>query len=280
MIHGSKGALTLVFVAMALLAGPARATDPEVLAMERRMWELLNTERNSRALPTLEFDEPLSAVARAHSLDMLTQEFFAHESPTTGTPFDRFFHASIRASATGENIARNDTVAAGHQRLMESPGHRANILSTDYDHVGIGIVRQGNSLWMTQNFAKLLKRVDVPTLPGRLVRAINSLRAKSRLQPLVPHPRLSVIAAQVATRMNNEQRLLARLPGQLLESSGPPSRQFWSRVSLDETPRKALENRDFNRSKLNAVGIGVVENRSREKGLGMLWVVILLAEIR
>jgi len=277
---GSVGPLIVVLAVFVLFVpGPTWATDTEILTMERRMFELVNSERKARKLPMLEFDEELAVVARAHSKDMADNGFFDHESPTTGKSADRVYAAGIAASATAENIAMNSSVADAHARLMASPGHRKNILSREYDRIGIGIVRKMTTLYVTQNFRKAIRTVDPEALKSKIFKAFNARRQKARLSPLKAHPVLMRMAQQVADRQNREQGLLAHLPGQHIRSIAFPYRQFWSFVYLDSNAQKTVSIRELGRDKINSVGIGVCVNRTRERGLGMLWIVILLAEV-
>jgi uncharacterized protein YkwD/uncharacterized membrane protein required for colicin V production len=108
---------------------------------EAAMLKLLNTERRQRGLKPLRMDERLRQVARGHSKDMLARGYFAHESPEGSDPFDRLKAARIDYHAAGENLALAPDVATAHRGLMESPGHRANILQREFGRVGIGAMR-------------------------------------------------------------------------------------------------------------------------------------------
>jgi uncharacterized protein YkwD len=114
------------------------APDP---VAEARMLVLVNQEREQAGLRPLQADESLRAVARAHSQEMFEQNYFAHISPNTGSPFDRMRKAGIRFLAAGENLAYAPTVQVAHEGLMNSPGHRANILRPEFGKVGIGAIR-------------------------------------------------------------------------------------------------------------------------------------------
>ncbi len=121
---------------------------------EARMFELLNQERVRAGLEPLVRDAGIDEVARAHSVDMLQQGYFAHEAPDGRTPFDRMRQAGIQFTAAGENLALAPTAALAHQGLMDSPGHRANILSPAFRRVGIGAARaDGRGRMFTQDFA-------------------------------------------------------------------------------------------------------------------------------
>jgi len=114
------------------------APDP---AAEQRMLDLLNGERVKVGLKPLAADEKLRQVARAHSLEMFQQDYFSHSSRTAGSPFDRMHAAGIQFAVAGENLAFAPNVDLAHQGLMDSPGHRANILRPEFGRVGIGVIR-------------------------------------------------------------------------------------------------------------------------------------------
>ncbi|MDO9534182.1 MAG: CAP domain-containing protein [Bacillota bacterium] len=112
-------------------------------ADELQMFNLVNEERKQRGLNELIIHENLVKVARLKSKDMIDRGYFAHQSPTYGSPFDMIKNAGIAFTYAGENLAGASTVARAHTSLMNSPGHRANILNVNYTHVGIGIVNGG-----------------------------------------------------------------------------------------------------------------------------------------
>jgi len=110
---------------------------------ERRMAELINAERAKLGLAPLALDAQLSRVARIKSAEMAERNYFSHQSPVYGSPFEMMRSFGIPFRTAGENIACNRTVEAAHQSLMASQGHRENILNRAFDRVGIGIVDGG-----------------------------------------------------------------------------------------------------------------------------------------
>ena len=120
--------------------GLALVPDPEA---ERQVFALVNEERTSRGLGALEWDPRLVLVARAHSEEMFRLKYFSHQSPVDGSPFDRLAAAKITYRRAGENLAYAHSVSAAHRGLMESPGHRENILHPEYTRIGIGVVSAG-----------------------------------------------------------------------------------------------------------------------------------------
>lgn len=120
---------------------------------ELLLLQLVNQERTSRKLSVLTADAPLSKVAEVKSQDMVNNQYFSHQSPTYGSPFEMMKQFGIVYQTAGENIACNQTVEAAHKALMESTGHRENILSTQFTHIGIGIVNGGQcGKMLTQQF--------------------------------------------------------------------------------------------------------------------------------
>lgn len=111
---------------------------------EKEMLDLVNQERMKVGLKALEPDMELVKLARMKAQDMIDKGYFAHQSPTYGSPFDMMKAAGIAYHTAGENLAGASTVARAHTALMNSEGHRRNILNSAYDHVGIGIIEGGH----------------------------------------------------------------------------------------------------------------------------------------
>lgn len=110
---------------------------------ENEMVKLVNYERTSRGLKALTFDIKLREVARGHSADMFKRGYFSHYSPEGESIADRAQKANIHFLVIGENLAYAPTLELAHQGLMNSEGHRANILSIDFNKIGIGVMDGG-----------------------------------------------------------------------------------------------------------------------------------------
>ena len=129
------------------------ATGTVDAADETKMLDLINHERTTRGLAALTMNDKARTVARAYSVDMFSRGYFSHLNPEGKNPFDRMRAAGVKFGAAGENLALAPTLQLAHQGLMNSPGHRANILSTKYRTVGIGIIDGGPyGLMVTQDF--------------------------------------------------------------------------------------------------------------------------------
>jgi len=110
---------------------------------EQRLFELVNEERVRHGLKPLRWDERLAEAGRRHAEEMFRLSYFAHESPVTGQPVNRARAAGAQFIVLGENLAYAPSTEIAHKGLMESPGHRANIMSPMFGRVGIGVVRGG-----------------------------------------------------------------------------------------------------------------------------------------
>lgn len=142
-------------------------SDQRLAKLERSMAQMVNAERARANLAPLQFDDELAAVGRAHSAEMRDLNYFSHDSPTKNltAPLNRYravFKRTPRIVA--ENIYRvwgtqhrlgEEDIRAGHTALMNSPGHRANIMLPNVTRIGIGIVVNANGdIWLTQMFDK------------------------------------------------------------------------------------------------------------------------------
>jgi len=109
-------------------------------AEEAELLKLINAERTKNGLSELKFDAELQRVARIKAQDLVDNNYFSHNSPTYGSPFEMMKSFSISYKAAGENIAGNSTLQGAVTAWMNSEGHRANILSNAYNYTGIGVV--------------------------------------------------------------------------------------------------------------------------------------------
>lgn len=140
------------------------ASTPRVSASitseEQAFLDLINEERAERGLSPLKLDLLLVGVAREHSREMCEKDYFDHISPTSGlrTPMQRYLRALPKRppyACVGENLFYCSVVdvARGHRALMESPGHRANILFPRFRQCGVGIYKSpSGEFWVTQMF--------------------------------------------------------------------------------------------------------------------------------
>ncbi|OGD90424.1 hypothetical protein A3D07_02930, partial [Candidatus Curtissbacteria bacterium RIFCSPHIGHO2_02_FULL_42_15] len=110
---------------------------------ERIMFEFVNQERTKFGVKPLIWSEDLAKIGRNHSKDMFSRGYFSHYSPEGKDVGDRLDDAGIGYSAAGENLALAPTVSRANSGLINSPGHRRNILDPSFSKIGIGAVDGG-----------------------------------------------------------------------------------------------------------------------------------------
>ncbi len=107
---------------------------------EKEVFDLINKQRTNNGLQALKIDNEVQKVARIKAQDMVDNNYFAHESPTYGTPFQMLKSFKISYKTAGENIAANSSNSGAVNAWMNSSGHKANILNSGYNYTGIGVV--------------------------------------------------------------------------------------------------------------------------------------------
>ncbi len=121
-------------------------------AMQSEMLSLLNAERANAGAAPLGLDQDLNSGAYLKSKDMAVNGYFDHSSPGYGSPFDMMKSLGITYHRAAENIALNSSVKGAHDAFMNSPGHKANIIDSGFNKVGLGFYWSGSSLYITQWF--------------------------------------------------------------------------------------------------------------------------------
>lgn len=129
---------------------------PSYSSYEDEVISLVNAERTKRGLQPLAKNWELSRVARYKSEDMIVKGYFAHNSPTYGSPFDMMEAFGLRFTAAAENIAYGQRSPSEVMNAwMNSPGHRSNILSGNVSEIGVGVAAKPNGvLYWTQMFIR------------------------------------------------------------------------------------------------------------------------------
>ena len=255
-------------------AGPEEA--------ERRLLASVNRDRAAAGLPELARDDTLAAVARGYSEEMRRTHVVAHISPTTGSAADRVRAASIKTAVVLENVALAYGVDEAHDGLMNSPGHRANVLSPIATHIGIGVafgdeVSGRREMFVTQVFTRVPPKIDparaVATVRGKLAAARPAMTAAARLDG--PAQQLAddlaagkpAIAAQqvVTRRLNTMARVYDRV-GTVVNTV----------ADLDTLDGAGL----FGSATGNEFGLGIAQGPHPHIGPNAIWIVVLLATRR
>ena len=219
-------------------APPAAAES--VAELRQLALDLVNRSREEQGLRPLRLEDALTEAAQAHADDMAGRDYFAHESPEGGTVMDRYRAAGGSAGKlVAENIAQCRNCAAGssliedfHRGWMESPGHRANILSPGVDRFGFGLAAERGRLAAVQIFAGagssrgVARGEQAPVLHSSeqlaaALELVNEARAKAGRAPLRASPVLSEALREAAEQAGMAQAELNLPPLSSILSSLP-----------------------------------------------------------
>lgn len=256
----------LVFIVLFSVALSAAAQQVDAQA-EEQIVNLLNLARARQGLTSLKLDSKLQVAARQHSQLMAAKHQLSHQIGDEPTFSRRLENAGAQFSSAGENVAFNQTAAAAHQALMESPPHRANILSPKFSAIGIGVVREGENLWVTEDFAHEYEKMSDQQVRDRVFAAFQEARrdAKAPAVKFVKEARVQDIACRMAHAGQLATRDVLALPGVHSASAYSAS----DLATLPGTARKLAGD-----SAIARVAIGTCFASSAKYPSGMYWVVI------
>ncbi len=154
--HGDKGSSSKSTTSGSATSGNTSTnttSSKNVAADQKLAVELLNADRAKNGLSPLKTNSQLTSLAGNYAQDMMDRNYFAHNNPEGQTPFDRMKNAGISYNYAGENIAINNNVTAAETAFMNSAGHKANILNTNYTEVGVGVrYNSDGSAYVVQEF--------------------------------------------------------------------------------------------------------------------------------
>lgn len=182
---------------------------------ERQLVDLINQARTEHGLNPLAVDERLTEAARKHTQLMVQHSALSHQFEGEASPQTRVNNEGLPSDAQGENVDLNQSIAGAQGALMQSPPHRANILDPDYDAVGVGVIRAGGNVWVTEDFARRLPQLSESQAESAVQNAIDhSERARGFGTPVrQPLTQLRHLACDMA--LNDDLNLTAasRLSG-------------------------------------------------------------------
>ena len=148
--------------------------------VEQDLLQLANQSRQRAGAPTLVLDTGLTAAARAHAQAMLEAHQLSHQFSGEPTLVQRLAAtSSLQLDQAAENVALDYSAQGGHEHLMLSPPHRANLLNRTYNTVGLGVVRSGDRLYIVEDFAHALPAYSADEVKGRIAAAVNQARRQA-----------------------------------------------------------------------------------------------------
>ncbi|PIQ26913.1 hypothetical protein COW36_16910 [bacterium (Candidatus Blackallbacteria) CG17_big_fil_post_rev_8_21_14_2_50_48_46] len=263
---------------------PLKEQFATTLEAARKLVFLINQERLKHNLPELKENDLLDYVSWKHSEDMAKNRFFAHLNPKGEDPNERF-HRAGGTGQVGENIAFDLSVEGAHHRLMNSPGHRANILDSRFTHLGVGVYYNGTYYFITQLFQRKAPLVDAQTSSEKILKWMNQQRMSKRLSPFIEDATLHEAALQHSYAMAMEDQLKYQVGGQNFNQRLSQLR-YGEEVqailvladSLDDALEKLSKYKlQIVKRKVNVAGIGIYQAKSSDYGENSLWITIGLS---
>ena len=152
--------------------------------MERQIFDWTNQERARINVPPLTWNNRLAIAARLHSDEMAKAKNLTHQVKGEPVFTERLAEQGARFNAAAENVGYGDDADILHQGWMNSPPHRANLLNAAYTDMGIGIVRVGDRLWATEDFATALPRLSSEEFEKLVEQQVLARRRAQGLAPL------------------------------------------------------------------------------------------------
>ena len=128
--------------------------ETPALRAERELFASVNQARRAQGLAPLRWDESLAAAARRHANVMAEHGSAQHGFEGEPNLSARAKQAGARFSWLSENVTQGPTPGFIHSQFMKSPPHRANIVDTDMDSIGVGVVEQGGQLFAVEDFSQ------------------------------------------------------------------------------------------------------------------------------
>lgn len=205
----------LALLVTSLAVCPCLAQTQFDEAGEKQLVRLINQERANQGLRPVTVDQRLTKAARKHTQLMMEHEALAHRFAGEPTLEVRFADENLPSDRQAENIGFSNDVRSAHNGLMNSPPHRATILDSNYNVVGVAVMRSGDHVYVTEDFAHRPVEYSEPEADAVLQRAIDDYaRAHGTAAPVRKRQsRLRQMACAMALNDALDNQKPAEVPG-------------------------------------------------------------------
>ncbi len=237
---------------------------------EQQLLDLANQARRQAGAPSLALDSGLSQAARLHAQAMLNARQLSHQFDGEPSLPQRLAAATqLQLDQEGENVALDYDAERGHEHLMLSPPHRANLLNPAYNVVGLGVVRSGDHLYIVEDFGHALPAFSSAEVKDRIGQAVNQTRRRAG-QPELRRRDL-LIADDVACSMAQADKLGTSAVHKLVERYTLMTYTSLHPETLPAGATSALANRT-----VQTFSVGACYARTETFPSGVYWVVLSL----
>jgi uncharacterized protein YkwD len=251
----------------------ASATAPDIPfdyepQAEQQLLALANQARQRAGAPPLELDAGLSQAARIHAHAMCEAGQLSHQLQGEPTLPQRLAATTnLQLDQAGENVAFDYDAEHGHQHLMLSPPHRANLLNPAFNVVGLGAVRSGDRLYLVQDFGHALPRYSVEEVKARIGWSVKQMRQRAGLPELT---RRDLVAADPAACSMAQADKLGTTP--VRELAGQATVLTYTSLRPETLPSGA-SNAITSRN-LHSFSLGACYRRTDTYPTGVYWIVL------
>jgi len=261
---------------------PGRYRSPE--KAEAALVKLINASRRQYDLPALKLEEKLSHVARQHAMQLLIDRHAAHRTRKSGALVDRLRRSKLVFARAAENVSLSPAPETAHERFMDSPGHRLNILDPNATLLGVGIAMEREARQDVMAICEVFVEKNESRKTSKLVKRIEEIingrrRSKGRFH-LGLDDELSKIALRSARRLAgmgdsaDPQKEGDQLVKQL-EDSMTGITAVTIRYFRTTNPARVLSVPEVLDEDINRLGVGVAKVGLRYPG--ELWIAVIFA---
>jgi uncharacterized protein YkwD len=237
---------------------------------EEQLLALANQARRRAGAPALTIDAGLTNAARIHAQAMLTARHLSHQFDGEPSLSQRLAdRTDLQLDREGENVAIDYDAERGHEHLMLSPPHRANLLNPAYNVVGLGVIRSGDRLYIVQDFGHALPSYSSAEVKGRVIEAVNQMRQQAR------QPELQRRDLDAADEASCSMAQAGTLATSAAENFAAGSTVFAFTSLHPETLPAGTEHAIASRN-LRSVTVGACYGRKNSYPTGVYWVVLAL----
>jgi uncharacterized protein YkwD len=255
---------------------PAAAKAPNIpftdyeFQTEEQLLALANQSRKQAGALPLTLDAGLSQAARAHALAMLEARQLSHQfEGEPALPTRLAATTNLLLDQEGENVALDYDAEHGHEHLMLSAPHRANLLNPVYNVVGLGVVRSGDRLYIVQDFGHALPNYSTAEVKDRVATAVNQMRHQGKQAEL---PRLDLLGVdENACSMADADKLATAPVRKLAQRFTVLTYTSLRPETLPNGATHAITSRA-----LHQFSVGACYARTRTYPTGVYWIVLLL----
>jgi len=254
---------------------PVSATAPDIpfnyeAQAENELLQLANSARHQAGAPTLTLDPGLSQAARVHAQAMLEAHQLSHQfNGEASLPQRLAATTELQLDQEGENVAVDYTAHDGHEHLMLSPPHRANLLNPAYNVIGLGVVHGGDRLYIVQDFGHALPSYSSTEWKDRIAVAVNQTRHQASQPDLQRHD--LTIADEAACSMAQADKLGTASVHKLAERFTVLSYTSLHPETLPNGAARAISDRN-----LHNFSVGTCYAHTNTYPTGVYWVVLTL----